>query len=70
MNKKTPLPSCVREHVTRALALLASREASRVSVKESGAPEALWSLLDNSDLAKGRGVEQNDGRLVEDTEGQ
>lgn len=53
LNKKTPLPSCVREHVTRALALLASREASRVSVKESGAPEALWSLLDNSDLAKG-----------------
>lgn len=53
LNKKTPLPSSVREHVTRALALLASREASRVSVKESGAPEALWSLLDNSDLAKG-----------------
>eukprot|EP00438_Fugacium_kawagutii_P019124 Skav231195 [mRNA] locus=scaffold2432:28466:32405:+ [translate_table: standard] len=52
LNKKTPLPSSVREHVARALGLLASREASRVSVKESGAPEALWSLLE-TDLAKG-----------------
>ena len=41
LNKKTPLPDSLREHLTRALALLASREASRVSVKESGAPEAL-----------------------------
>lgn len=50
---QTPLPGPVREHLTRALALLASREASRVSVKESGAPEALWSLLDDTVLAKG-----------------
>lgn len=53
LNKKAPLPNGVRIHLTRALALLASREASRVSVKESGAPEALWSLLENFALAKG-----------------
>lgn len=51
-NKKTPLASKVQENVTRALGLLASREAARVSVKESGAPEALWSLLDDQVLAK------------------
>ena len=51
-NKKSTLPNSIREHLTRALSLLASREASRVSVKESGAPEALWSLLDDAALAK------------------
>ena len=56
LNKKAPLPNGVRIHLTRALALLASREASRVSVKESGAPEALWSLLENSALAKGASI--------------
>eukprot|EP00439_Symbiodinium_sp_Y106_P076311 s815_g15.t1 len=51
-NKKQPLETSTRRHLTRAIALLASREASRVSVKESGAPEALLALTDQSGLAR------------------
>ncbi|CAJ1407653.1 unnamed protein product [Effrenium voratum] len=52
-NQKAPLPAATRRHVARALALLSSREASRVAVKESGAPEALNQLLAEAEpLAK------------------
>ncbi|CAE7285774.1 unnamed protein product [Symbiodinium sp. CCMP2592] len=51
-NKKQPLETSTRRHLMRAIALLASREASRVSVKESGAPEALLALMDQSGLAR------------------
>ncbi|CAE7544239.1 unnamed protein product [Symbiodinium pilosum] len=47
-NKKQPLETSTRKHLSRAIALLASREASRVSVKESGAPEALLGMAEGN----------------------